>query len=114
MAKKKKTLNKADKFYIKENFEKFEPEDLQEDLNVEDVAITEDEIKRVKKGVVVEDLLAKKEERGVVVMTEQASQLADERRSDRIKAAQNANAPDRRTDNRRDRKYRTDAIRPIK
>lgn len=110
---KKKTLNKADKFYIKEHISDA-PEQLQEDLNLEDVAIVLDEIERMKKGVTAEELFGRNEQYGVVVMTQEASQLADERRSERINKTRDVHNPDRRTDNKRDEKYRTDAIRPIK
>ncbi len=89
-------LNEADRFYVKNHMD-VDIEELAKTLNAHDKTI-EEEIERAKKGILVDDLLARKKDRGTVVMTEGASQLAD----------------DRRVTNRRDKRYKEGVTRPIK
>ncbi len=93
---KKKMLTEADRFYIKSHLD-VPVEELAKTINTYEKTI-EEEIERAKKGILVDDLLIKNKDRGVVVMTEGASSLAD----------------DRRVTNRRDRRYKEGVTRPIK
>jgi len=90
MAKKTGKLNKVEKFYIENNPDRAAADiatDLNRTVNCVKKYISEElgrDDEPEEKGSPVGDLMARREDRGVTIMTPNASQAADETRSDRI------------------------------
>ena len=86
---KKGPLNKAEKFYI-ENNPDMGNEDIANDLNrsVQTVAKHREKFTDDKPNVRnVGDFMAKKEDRGVTIMTETASSVADDNKKAKVNAS---------------------------